>query len=97
MTQWLGHNAFSAEGLASIPGWGMKISQATRPKEKKLCVCLCVCACILFCVWHTCELRWAVNTPDEMELYQGAFVVLKLKDDDIKKLLWRYSLSSFLP
>ena len=83
VAQWLGHNSFSAEGLASVPGGGMKISQTTRPKErkKKMCVCVCahVCVCILACVQHTCELRRAINTPDEMELYQGAFVVLKLK------------------
>ena len=83
VAQWLGHNSFSAEGLASVPGGGIKISQATQPKErkKKKCVCMCVrvCVCILACVRHMCKLRRAINTPDEMELYQGAFVVLKLK------------------
>jgi len=48
VAQWLGHNSFSAEGLASVPGGGMKISQATQPKERKkknVCVCVCVCVC----------------------------------------------------
>ena len=33
--QWLGHRAFTAEGMGSIPGWGDKIQQATRPKKDR--------------------------------------------------------------
>ena len=32
--QWLGLYAFTAEGPGSIPGWGTKIPQATRPKKR---------------------------------------------------------------
>ena len=57
VAQWLGHNSFSAEGLASVPGGGMKISQTTRPKERKkknvcLCVCTCVCVHTRLCAAH---------------------------------------------
>ena len=33
--QWLGLGAFTAVCLGSIPGWGTKISQATRCSQKK--------------------------------------------------------------
>ena len=33
--QWLGLSAFTAEGLGSIPGLGIKILQASRSGKKK--------------------------------------------------------------
>ena len=33
--QWLGLHALTAKGPGSIPGWGMKIPQATRHSQKK--------------------------------------------------------------
>ena len=35
MVQWLGVQAFTTEGIGSIPGQGTKIPQATWPKEIK--------------------------------------------------------------
>ena len=35
MVQWLGVQAFTTEGMGSIPGQGTKIPQATWPKEIK--------------------------------------------------------------
>ena len=33
--QWLGHGTFTDEGLGSIPGWGNKILQALRHRQKQ--------------------------------------------------------------
>ena len=35
VAQWLGLWAFTAEGLGSIPGWGIKILQVTQCNQKK--------------------------------------------------------------
>ena len=35
MVQWLGLSAFAAKGTGSIPGWGIKIMQATQCNKKK--------------------------------------------------------------
>ena len=35
MVQWLGVQAFTTEGMGSIPGQGTKIPQTTWPKEIK--------------------------------------------------------------
>ena len=33
--QWLGHRAFTAESVGSIPVWGTKTLQVVQPKKKK--------------------------------------------------------------
>ena len=35
VVQWLGLHAFTAEGTGSIPGWGIKVSQAMGRGQKK--------------------------------------------------------------
>ena len=33
--EWLGLHAFTAEGVGSIPGWGIRIPQATQRGQKE--------------------------------------------------------------
>ena len=33
--QWLGHRAFTAESVGSIPVWGTKTLQVVQPKKKE--------------------------------------------------------------
>lgn len=41
-----------------------------QKEEKNVSVCAYECVPVLACVQHACELRRAINTADEMELYQ---------------------------